>query len=120
MKTPTWLALAFWATMGTGMVLESESVASGSEFGALLIGVASILLMFGWFMADSNEHNIERNIWLNIGVVAIGFIALPYYRFRYFGARRGAVFIGWVIAAFVGTGILATLFVAIVFGFPPE
>ncbi|MEM8684075.1 MAG: hypothetical protein AAGF72_11615 [Pseudomonadota bacterium] len=117
MTTSRWLALAFWTTMGVGMVVDAQAGASGNETGALLIAVASALLMFGWYLADSNEHNIDRTIWLNIAVVAIGIIALPYYRFRYFGARRGAVFLGWAIAAFVGTAILATLFVAIVYGF---
>ena len=118
MKTSSWLALAFWATMGVGMLIDANPAPDGNELPAILVGIVSVLFMFGWYIADSNENNIERNIWLNICVVAVGFAALPYYRFRYFGARRGAVFIGWVIAALVGTAIVATMISLLVYGFP--
>ncbi|MEM6514368.1 MAG: hypothetical protein AAF660_15260 [Pseudomonadota bacterium] len=118
MKTATWIALAFWLVIGASMVIDFRYQPGGSEGMAALLAVVSMLLMFGWYIADSNEHGIERRMWFNVLVILLGVIALPYYRFRHFGARKGAVFLGWVLAAFVGTAILATLLIGLLFGLP--
>jgi peptidoglycan/LPS O-acetylase OafA/YrhL len=39
-------------------------------------------LVFLWYFLDSNERHYVRSKWLNIGVVAIALIAIPYYLFR--------------------------------------
>ena len=48
-------------------------------FGSTFIGVA---LIFAWYYIDSTLHSYKRTKLLNIGVVAIAVIAVPYYLVR--------------------------------------
>ena len=116
-----WIALAFWAAFGVIMILEvAYTPAIGSDPSGLAFfqSIILALIMFGWYLADSNENGVERSMVLNIAVVLIGFIALPYYRCRYFGARRGFIFLATVIAAFIGTLIAVSILMAAIYGGP--
>ncbi len=121
MRTSRWIAIGLWVALGVMMILEvSYNPAIGSDPSgfAFLQTLVIALFMFGWYLADSNENNITRPMWLNIAVVLVGFLALPYYRFRYFGARRGFIFLATVIAAFIGTVIAVSVLLAAIYGGP--
>ena len=60
-----------------------------SDIPVMLIGV---FLSFMWYYLDSQEINYKRGPILNIGIVAIGFIAFPYYFFRSRGLKHGLVY----------------------------
>jgi hypothetical protein len=61
----------------------------------------SVVLIFAWYRFDAEEMAYKRSRWLNIGVVALGFLALPYYFFRSRGAKRGFIAVGNMILVFV-------------------
>ncbi len=50
-----------------------------------------MMLTFAWYRLDSDEREFERSIWLNMGIVALALLALPYYFFRSRGFKRGLV-----------------------------
>ena len=41
-----------------------------------------ITLIFIWYYIDSNEKKYKRNLWLNMGIIALWIIVIPYYMFR--------------------------------------
>jgi hypothetical protein len=58
------------------------------------------VMIFGWYHNDSTGKSFERSIWLNIGVIGMAPIAVPYYVFRRNGpgtrARAFARLAGYV------------------------
>src|SRR5689334_17839915 len=79
----------------------------------MILAFGSSLLMFWWFCLDTEEHAYRRTPLLNVAVVAIGFVAIPYYmiRSRARGERLKAV------AKCIGFGVL--WFVAVMLGALP-
>ena len=71
---------------------------------------ASILvfagLIFAWFISDARERNVQPSTGLKIAIVAIALVAAPYYKFRYFGARSGFVFLAITIGLVLGVAAL--------------
>lgn len=74
--------------------------------------IAFSVLIFAWYRFDSDIRGYKRSPLLNVSVVAIGILAVPYYlvRSRERGERLKAViyFIGY-IAAFLVTLSLGAL-----------
>ena len=68
----------------------------------MLIGA---FLVFMWYHKDSNEMGYKRSTILNIMVVGVGIIALPYYFFRSRGVRGGAIYTAYFIATFIVWGV---------------
>ncbi len=60
------------------------------------------ILALGWVLADAKENDLRVPTLLSICVVAAAFLAVPYYRFRYFGARAGFIFLVIVALGFAG------------------
>ena len=60
------------------------------------------ILALGWVLADSHENSVNVPKILNVCVVVAAFLAVPYYRFRYFGAKAGFIFLGIIGANFAG------------------
>lgn len=52
----------------------------------MLVGV---FLLFFWFRLDSDERNYRRSVLLNVGVIGLSIVVLPYYFFRTRGFARG-------------------------------
>lgn len=48
-----------------------------------------ILLIFAWYRLDSDQRGFRRSPGLNIGIIAVAIVGLPYYLFRSRGAKRG-------------------------------
>jgi len=63
-----------------------------SDVGFALV---SILLIFLWYRFDTDIRNYPRSLWLNVGVIAVAVIALPYYFFRSRGTKGGFRALGW-------------------------
>lgn len=68
----------------------------------MLIGV---FLIFWWYRLDANERNYRASPLLNVSVVAVSLLALPYYFFRTRGFTRGLL----ASAVFLGLGIANAL-----------
>jgi hypothetical protein len=66
--------------------------------------VAAFLLFF-WFRLDSDERGYKRSPLLNVGVIALAVIVLPYYFFRTRGFARGLA----ASAIFLFVGIMYSL-----------
>ncbi len=46
-------------------------------------------LSFWWYYLDSEQMEYQRGKLLNIGIIAVGFLAFPYYFFRTRGIKKG-------------------------------
>ena len=81
---------------------EPEIVQIGS-----MIGFS--VLIFAWYKFDSDIRGYKRSPLLNVSVVAVGMLAVPYYliRSRERGQRLKAVvyYIGYVVALLVTFGL---------------
>ena len=51
--------------------------------------LAGAFLLFLWFRLDSDERGYRRSPWINVGVIALAVVVLPYYFFRTRGFIRG-------------------------------
>ena len=70
------------------------------------------LLIFWWYWADSTSRSYRRSPLLNVAVIAVGFLAVPYYllRSREKGQRLNAFarmlgFVVLILVAFVVGGL---------------
>lgn len=54
--------------------------------------IISGVLVFTWYYFDSEEIQYKRSPFLNIGVVVIALIALPYYFFKSRGFKKGLIY----------------------------
>ncbi|CAN5446873.1 hypothetical protein BH10PSE17_BH10PSE17_07230 [soil metagenome] len=51
--------------------------------------IASSIAAFAWYRLDSDQRAYPRSFWLNVAVIGLTLIALPYYFFRSRGAGGG-------------------------------
>ena len=51
----------------------------------------SLFLLFYWYHLDAIEHGYRRSVFLNISVILIAALAMPYYFFRSRGFKRGFI-----------------------------
>jgi hypothetical protein len=69
--------------------------------------LASALLLFVWYRLDTDQRSYRRTYFLNLGIVALGVVALPYYFFRSRGAKGGLIAILLFILLLMGSFILS-------------
>jgi hypothetical protein len=74
----------------------------------ILFTVLATFLIFVWYRLDSDQLSYRRTPWLNIAVIAIAVIALPYYFFRSRGPARGSIAVGLFLLCCVGYVMLQT------------
>lgn len=65
------------------------------------------LLIFIWYRFDSEQQSYKRTYLLNIGVVGMALIALPYYFFRSRGAKGGFIALLLCILFLIGMFLLS-------------
>ncbi|MGY0653075.1 hypothetical protein ACW7GZ_14690 [Luteimonas sp. A537] len=65
-----------------------------------------LLLVFWWYRLDTTQLGYRRTPWLNVGVIAVAVLALPYYFFRSRGLKRGLLATIIMLAVFIGSGLL--------------
>ena len=109
MKLSQLLAVAFWASFVAMIMFEtlfSRPWMNTSEYIFLTALFLSVLAL-GWVLADAKENDLKVPLLLNICVVVAAFLAVPYYRFRYFGAKAGFIFIGIIAVNFAGLLLVA-------------
>lgn len=63
-------------------------------------------LVFAWYRIDAEQIGYRRSLGLNVGVVGIAVIALPYYFFRSRGTKRGFAATGLLLLGFVAWSLL--------------
>lgn len=111
------IAAMFGLSFVTGIViaaLSSQNAVSGMPLGIQL--VANVLLFvfgFRWLGADSAQRDIRRPMWLNVGIVLLAAVFVPYYLYktRAEGARLAPIlnFFGLVLGCAVTSAVGATL-----------
>lgn len=74
---------------------------------AMAFMVVAAFLIFWWYRLDSSQLGYRRSPWLNVGVVALPIVVLPYYFFRTRGAKRGAAYSFVTLAVFILLGVLS-------------
>jgi hypothetical protein len=99
MKSTTKMAIVGWAIFYFSIVLRAIIANDIIESGAYKYGtiVVTTIAIFAWFLADAKANHFEPSPLLRIAVVASAAIALPYYRFRYMGTKRGFIFLAKVV-----------------------
>jgi hypothetical protein len=85
------LALIMMAAFTDGVA--HQLTAPGEAFGPsdIVFIVLAPLLVFAWYRFDSDELAYRRTPFLNVAIVALAVLALPYYFFRSRGFARGSV-----------------------------
>jgi len=87
-----------------------QFVAPGQPFpkSDIVFMLLGTVLVFIWYRLDSNQRGYRRTPWLNVCVVGLSIIALPYYFFRSRGARDGFIALGLFLLCVVFFGVLGT------------
>ena len=67
---------------------------------------AFMFLIFWWYRIDSTNRSYKRSPLLNIGVIGIAAIALPYYFFRSRGFKGGVIATTGLFGAVIASGLL--------------
>ena len=71
--------------------------------------VACIFLVFSWYYIDSEHLGFQRFKVLNIAIIGITIVAMPYYFFCSRGMRRGFVALGLFLLSILGYGVLQVI-----------
>lgn len=96
------IAVVFWLFVFVSIVVEVSFGLGWVQTGVYSLVSALILtaVLFGWFLADAHERDVQVSAMLKTAVVASGPVALTYYKFKYFGARAGFTFLGILFLCF--------------------
>jgi len=73
----------------------------------MALSLVCAILVFTWYYIDSDEWAYRRTPLLNMMVVALGIVAIPYYLFRTRGARQGFRAFGLFLLALLAWFVLA-------------
>jgi hypothetical protein len=79
----------------------------------MLLSLVCAVLVFSWYYLDSDERDYPRTPLLNVMIVAVGLVAIPYYLFRSRGARRGLRAFGMFLLALLSWLVLSAVALAI-------
>ena len=90
------LAVAFWVSFVAMIVVETVAFRPWMTSSEYVFSTALYLsiIALAWVLADAKENDVRVPKLLKVGVVIAAFLAVPYYRFRYFGAKAGLLFLG--------------------------
>ena len=75
------LLLYFAALSGMASYFDTRGIAE-PQWSVMVTSMAGSLLVFWWYWADSTSRSYRRSPLLNIAIVALGFLAVPYYLLR--------------------------------------
>ena len=113
------------ALLGASVVLGIVEVALGlpmqnSQERLLFTFVGNLALLvlgFRWLKLDARELDIRRPMWLNVGIVLLAAVFVPYYLFKTRPPERRLVaiasFFGLVIACMLASAFGAVLMAAL-------
>ena len=87
-KSFVWM-FVFWVVF---LAIEIFDIFLASRFDegtfSLVTLLISTVFLFVWFLSDSKDENIITSKGLKIAVIAVSFIAIPYYLIKYKGIKR--------------------------------
>lgn len=113
----TAIAGMFGVSLATGIAITAlapNAVETGMPLGIQIVAnIVAFVLGFRWLQADSAALDIHRPTWLNVGIVLLAAIFVPYYFYktRPEGARLAPIlrFFGLIFACAFTSVIGATL-----------
>lgn len=68
--------------------------------------LAATVLIFTWYYVDAKQINYRRSPLLDIGIIAICLIALPYYFLRSRGFKKSMLYTGALILVVIAWSLL--------------
>jgi hypothetical protein len=95
-------ALAFFSGVARQLVAPGQPF-SDADIPSLFLGSA---LVFFWFRIDANQRGYRRSPLLNVLVLALAIVALPYYFFRSRGFAGGLLATGAFVLVIIGYSVL--------------
>src|SRR5277367_6136634 len=108
---PALVLTMFYALVGfvSGCGLAQFRLPGYESMGAF----ANVLLLnmatFAWFRNDASQQSYPRSAVLNVGVVGLSLLALPYYLLKSRGLKRGVMAIGLGVSIFLLSGVAEIL-----------
>ena len=75
------LLLYIAALSGMASYLDMRRTAE-PQWSVMVTSISGSLLVFWWYWADSTSRSYRRSLLLNVAMVAVGFLAVPYYLLR--------------------------------------
>jgi FAD/FMN-containing dehydrogenase len=87
--------LAGWLERGTFLAPTAVGIVS------TVFAFAAVALVFWWFRIDASERNLKPSRRLQVCMVALTIITLPYYLFKTRGGKRGAAATAGALGVFV-------------------
>ena len=75
------LLLYIAALAGMASFLDARRIAE-PQWSVMVTSIAGSLLVFWWYWADSTSRSYRRSPLLNVAIIAVGFLAVPYYLLR--------------------------------------
>ena len=107
MKPKTWMLVAY-AALSLAVGAASQYVYPGRD--TTVFDYASmpvfLLLTFLWYRLDATERGYRRSSMLNIGIVGLTAVALPWYLFKSRGAKGGFLATGGALLMLLLSGVL--------------
>lgn len=94
------------------VVAMSADMARAIELGLVF---AMVFLIFLWYRIDADQRGFQRTALLNVAIVMIAAVAVPYYLIRSRGWQEGQLAVLKAIGVFLGS-IMLTAFGAMIFG----
>lgn len=93
-----------WTLIGVSLVFGvvdiglGTSLSESARFGIALLGnLALLVIAFHWLNLDSHELDIQRPMWLNIGIILLLIVFVPYYLYKTRPeGKRAPVLLGFV------------------------
>jgi hypothetical protein len=103
MKKKIAFAVLFWALMGLWVLLGVILPADVVKTPMLIYTTGFIILfaIFAWFLEDAAELGFKPSAGLKLGVILTPFIAVPYYRFKHTGFKKGLLFIARIVGIYI-------------------
>ena len=74
----------------------------------LCLVVVFSFLIFAWYRIDTTQLGYPRTLTLNIGIVALHFLVLPYYFFQSRGVKKGFVAVGLYVLVLLGSVLISS------------
>jgi peptidoglycan/LPS O-acetylase OafA/YrhL len=123
----TAITAMFGVSLVTGIVVAAiapNAAETGMPLGIQLVAnVVLFVLAFRWLQADSAQLGITRPTWLNVGIILLAAVFVPYYLYktRPEGARLVPIlaFVGLIFGCAMASAIGTLLMAAIQPGSPP-
>jgi hypothetical protein len=107
MSPKTTLLLAIFAlSLADGAVGQYFYPRADFPPSAIWFTIGYITILFAWYAIDSDQRGYKRSKSLNVAIVALGVLALPYYLFRTRGAKAGFIALGWLVLVGVSIEVL--------------